>query len=174
MRIWVAILLASCSSSNGGSQVTTDAKPIDAPTTEASTVYHGTLDHTALVDFGGGMYCTYSITLTSLAVDVTVRPTGEVSAAAVQNLNVEGIVGTCPYTPSPPSIAKYTLASAKPIPNGATLELAGDPANQPKVALTIDMTTTGVHQAVTATFHRTDQAGVLNWSVTAQLTLAAP
>jgi hypothetical protein len=173
MRSWVAIVLASCSPSSAG-QVTADATPVDAPATEASTVYHGTLDQTAPVDFGGGSFCTYSITLTSLAVDVTVRPTGEVTAASVQNLNVEGIVGTCPFTPSPPSIAKYTLASAKPIPNGATLELDGDPANAPKVALTIDMIASGVHQAVTATFHRTDQATVLNWSVTAQLTLAAP
>jgi hypothetical protein len=173
MRIWLALVLASCSPSSG-SQATTDATSVDAPATEASTVYHGTLDQTAPVNFGGGVYCTYSITLTSLAIDVTVRPTGEVSGASVQNLNVEGIVGTCPFTPSPPSIAKYTLASAKPIPNGATLELDGDPANAPKVTLTIDMIATGVHQAVTATFHRTDQAAVLNWSVTAQLTLAAP
>jgi hypothetical protein len=172
--MWVAIVLASCSPSSG-SQVTADATPVDAPETDPSTVYHGTLDQTAPVDFGGGNFCTYSITLTSLAVDVTVRPTGEVTAAAVQNLNVEGIVGTCPFTPSPPSIAKYSLASAKPIPNGATLELDGDPANAPKCTLTIDdMVASGVHQAVTATFHRTDQAAVLNWTVTAQLTLAAP
>jgi hypothetical protein len=172
--MWVAIVLASCSPSSSGSQVTADAPLVDAPETDPSTVYHGTLDQTAPVDFGGGNFCTYSITLTSLAVDVTVRPTGEVSAAAVQNLNVEGIVGTCPFTPSPPSIAKYSLASAKPIPNGATLELAGDPANAPKCTLTIEMIASGVDQAITATFHRTDQATVLNWTVTAQLTLAAP
>ncbi|MEO8841171.1 MAG: hypothetical protein ABI591_03285 [Kofleriaceae bacterium] len=172
MRRSVAIVLASCSPSSG--QVAVDAALVDAPVTEASTVYHGTLDQTAPVMFGGGTYCTYSITLTSLAIDVTVRPTGDVSAAAVQNLNVEGIVGACPYTPSPPTIATYMLASAKPIPNGTALELAGDPANTPKVTLTIDMLAAGVDQAVTATFHRTDQAAVLNWTVTAQLTLAAP
>jgi hypothetical protein len=171
--MWVAIVLASCSPSSGA-QVPADATSVDAPDTQPSTIYHGTLDQTAPVDFGGGMFCTYSITLTSLAIDVTVRPSGEVTAAAVQNLNVEGIVGTCPFTPSPPSIAKYTLASAKPIPNGATLELDGDPANAPKVTLTIDMIASGVHQTVTATFHRTDQTAELNWSVTAQLTLAAP
>jgi hypothetical protein len=173
MRMWVTLVLASCSPSSG-SQVAADARPVDAPATESSTVYHGMLDQTVPVTFGGGSFCTYSITLTSVTVDVTVRPTGEVSAATVQNLNVEGIVGTCPFAPTPPSIAKYTLSSAKPIPNGATLELAGDPANSPKVALTIDMVAAGTHQAVTATFHRTDQDAVLNWSVTTQLTLVAP
>lgn len=173
MRMWVAVVLASCSPSSG-SHVTADAPLVDAPAAEISTVYHGTLDQTPPVTFGGGTFCTYSITLTSVAVDVTVRPTGEVSAATVQNLNVEGIVGTCPFTPTPPSIAKYTLSSAKPIPNGSTLELVGDPANEPKVALTIDMVAAGTHQAVTATFHRTDQDPVLNWSVTTQLTLAVP
>lgn len=169
----LSLVVAGCTASTGG--VTGDAgKPADAGTPGASKTYRGTLDMSQTVPFGGVVYCAYSITLRQIDVQITMRPSGEVTGAAVQALNVEATVGTCPYPPSPPSIANYTLGTAKMIPNGSMLTLTGDPANSPMVALDITTTTSGTKQEAMLSFLRTDQTGELAWNVVVTVPLTAP
>jgi hypothetical protein len=148
-----------------------DQAKSDATIADSSATYHGTLDMSQTVPFGGVTYCAYSITLRQIDATVTMR-SGEVTGAMVQALNVEATVGTCPYPPQAPSIATYSLDSAKATPTGATLQLSGAAANAPKVALTIDVSPNGVSQQANMTFQRTDQTGELMWTVKPTLLLA--
>lgn len=172
MRRGLLIALAACSPSTGGTAI--DAGPTaDAPTATESKTYHGTLEMSPTVPFGGVVYCAYSITLRQLDVSITLRPSGEVTAASVQALNVEAVVGSCPYQPSPPSIAEYSLGTAKMIPNGSMLTFTGDAANQPVVALTVTTAASSTGQQAKLTFVRTDQTGELAWTVKATVPLTA-
>lgn len=172
--MWRGLLIAlvACSPSTGGT--TTDAgKTADSATATESKTYHGTLEMSPTVPFGGVVYCAYSITLRQLDVSITLRPSGEVTAATVQALNVEAVVGSCPYQPSPPSIAQYSLGTAKMIPNGSMLTLTGDAANSPMVALTITTAAAGDKQQAMLSFLRTDQSGELAWNVKVSVPLTA-
>ncbi|HET9992771.1 MAG TPA: hypothetical protein VFQ65_29755 [Kofleriaceae bacterium] len=163
--------LGACSSSTGGT-AGDDTTKTDAPAPEMSATYHGTLAMSQTVPFGGVTYCAYSITLRQIDATITMRPSGEVTGAMVQALNVEATVGSCPYQPQPPSIANYALDSAKLTPTGSTLQLAGAPANAPMVALTIDVSPSSSGQQAMMTFQRTDQTGELAWTVKPALALA--
>jgi len=168
-----SLAVAGCTASTGGA--TGDAgKPADSSTPDSSKTYHGTLEMSPTVPFGGVVYCAYSITLRQIDVSITMRPSGEVTGAAVQALNVEATVGSCPYMPSPPSIANYSLGTAKMIPNGSMLTLTGDPANSPVVALAITTTASGTKQSAMLSFQRTDQSGELAWNVVVTVPLTAP
>ena len=171
MRRWfVLATLAACSAGSPGGDDTT--KMTDAATASMSTTYHGTLDMSATVPFGGVTYCAYSITLRQIDVTITMRPSGEVTGSMVQALNVEATVGSCPYPPAAPSIANYSLDSAKITPTGSMLQLAGAAANSPKVALTIDTSPNGSGLQASMSFQRTDQTGELMWTVKPTLLLA--
>jgi len=171
MRWWFVLALAACSpgAPSGGDDTT---KTADATMASSSTTYHGTLDMSATVPFGGVTYCAYSITLRQIDAMVTMRSSGEVTGSTVQALNVEAVVGSCPYQPQPPSIANYSLDSAKATPTGSMLQLAGAAANTTKVALSIDLSPNGSGLQAAMTFQRTDQTGELMWTVKPTLLLA--
>jgi len=173
MRRWftLALTVAACSPSTASTGDDGSATS-DSSTPDSSSTYHGTLAMSQTVPFGGVTYCAYSITLRQIDATITMRPSGEVTGAMVQALNVEAIVGSCPYQPQPPSIANYSLDSAKLTPTGSTLQLAGAPGNAPMVALTIDTSPNGAGQQAMMTFQRTDQTGELMWTVKPTLSLA--
>lgn len=175
MRRWftlaIVLALGGCSSSTGGT-AGDDTTKTDAPIVDSSATYHGTLDMSQTVPFGGVTYCAYSITLRQIDATIMMRQSGEVTGATVQALNVEATVGSCPYQPQPPSIANYSLDSAKLTPTGSTLQLVGAAANAPMVALTIEVSPSGTGQQAAMTFQRTDQTGELMWTVKPTLALA--
>ena len=170
MRYLAVVGLAACGSVHG--QVTPDASSIDAPDQSPPKTYHALLDQTNAVSFGGAPYCKYTITLKQLDVAIAIQPSGRVSSAIVQDLNVEAVVPPCPYSPSPPSIANYSLDSAKPVTGGTELTFKGAMANTPAVALTAMLLSSGSVYSAQLGFMRTDQAAILNWSVAVQVTLA--
>jgi hypothetical protein len=171
MGRWFALVLAACSPATSGTGDDT-TKMTDAAAPDSATTYHGTLAMSATVPFGGVTYCAYSITLRQIDATIMMRHSGEVTGATVQALNVEATVGTCPYQPQPPSIANYSLDSAKVTPTGSTLQLGGAAANAPMVALTIDTSPNGSGIQAAMTFQRTDQTGELMWTVKPTLLLA--
>jgi hypothetical protein len=171
MGRWFALVLAACSPSTSSSGDDT-TKMTDAAMPASSATYHGTLDMSATVPFGGVTYCAYSITLRQIDAMITMRHSGEITGATVQALNVEATVGSCPYPPQAPSIASYSLDSAKVTPTGSTLQLAGATGNAPMVALTIDTSPNGSGLQAAMTFQRTDQTGELMWTVKPTLLLA--
>jgi len=139
----------------------------DAPMTQPAVAYHGTLAAAPPVAFGGGAFCNYVITLKQLDVVISMQNT-DVSASTVQALDVETTDTACPYLVTPPAIQKYTLETAKPAPTGSMITFSGDPSNITAVALTVVTTSTTSAQL---TFHRTDQIGVLAWTVPATVAL---
>src|SRR4051812_50212076 len=87
----------------------------DAPAPPVS--YTGKLDKTPIVTFGGGApppTCTYTMSLQDLTVDLGIRPTGEVVTGRIQNVNVEGLVAACMYSPAGPRGAGYMLPTPDP------------------------------------------------------------
>lgn len=170
MRYLAVVALAACGSVNG--KVTPDASTADAADMSQPTTYHAMLDHTDAVPFGGTPYCNYTITLEQLDVAIAIQASGRVSSATVQDLNVEGTLMMCPYPPSPPSIANYSLESSKPVSGGTELTFKGAAANAPAVALTAVLQPTGSIYSAHLGFMRTDQVSTLNWSVAVTLTLA--
>ncbi len=96
MRFVLAtVALAACGSVNGG--MPPDAAPaVDAPDMTPPTTYHAMLAQTDPVAFGGGGFCNYTITLKQLDVAIAIQPSGHVSSATVQDLNVEGTDAMCP------------------------------------------------------------------------------
>ncbi|CAN5632859.1 hypothetical protein BH11MYX1_BH11MYX1_02970 [soil metagenome] len=170
-RMWrpALVLLTGCLQPTTGAPVdAAGTGSADAPVTQPAIAYHGTLAATPPVAFGGGAFCNYTITLKQLDVVISLQNT-DVSAATVQALDVEATDTACPYAVMPPAIQKYTLETAKPTPTGSIMTFSGDPSNATAVALSVvTMSTTSAQ----LTFHRTDQAGALAWTVTATVPLA--
>lgn len=174
----VALGVAACGNVDGKAGIDA-AGPVDATAgSDAGPAhrYRGTLDATTPVQFGGGPkgFCTYSITLKQLAVELTVQASGEVTAGAVSDLNVEAIVGTCSAGVIPPKIARYTLDSAKAAPGGTLLTFQADPANEPNVALTGVVGFGGTQARATLNFKRGGDTvdPVLDWQVVAPVDIA--
>ncbi len=171
-RMWryaVVTLLAGCLEPTTGATLDAGATgSADAAVTTPAVAYHGTLAAAAPVAFGGGTFCNYTITLKQ--IDVVISQRGpDVTAATVQALDVEGTDSACPYLVTPPAVQKYTLDTAKPTPTGNMMSFAGDPANVTAVSLTVTTTST---TSAALTFHRTDQAGALGWTVSTTVALA--
>jgi hypothetical protein len=153
---------------------TVASEPKDGAVNETPIMYKATMDQTPATPFGGAPYCSYTITLKQLDVELGILPSSkQVTTGRVQDLNVEAVVPPCQYGPTPPSIATYTLASAtRSMNGGTTLTFQGDPANAPVVSLGGELTSAGsVYQAQLG-FQRTDEPSPLNWSVLVTVTLS--
>lgn len=128
------------------------------------------------VTFGGSGFCTYTITLKQIDVQLGILPSGQVSSGQVQDLNMEAVVPTMPPCgggPIPPNIATYQLATAMPSTGGMTLMFQGGASNMPPAALVIELTKTGSLYSAKLTFHRNDgQAAIFEWTVTTTVSLA--
>ena len=136
--------------------------------------YKAYLDPVPPANFGSGAdntHCAYTMTLKQLSVELDIRPSGEVTAGTVQNLNVEAVIQPCVYAPAPTVIANYAFQAATATPTGQTVTFLGATNNQTKVNLSMTLTPgTSVYTAV-LTFHRTDQGPPLDWNVVVPLTL---
>jgi hypothetical protein len=164
----------STSSGQGGAP---DAEPApsdggtDGSSADPPKRYGGALAATETFDFGGSGFCKYQMTLKDVLVDVRVLPTGEVSAATVKDLAVEKAID-CPHAPMPESKQSFTLKSSTIVPSGVRVELNGASTNRPKTALVVDLTAKAGGYEAALTWHRTDQAPPLDWTVTATIQLA--
>lgn len=149
--------------------------PVDASTSEAGAQgrpFTGTLAATKAATFGGGSFCNYRLTMKSVEVAVRATTTGEITNATVTSLAVEEAVPPCTYTPVPPNLHKYYLASSSKLPGGGShLELVMDPLNRTAATLVVegDFSTDSVNAALE--WHRTDQKAPLDWRVTTTVPL---
>ncbi len=151
---------------------------VDAPPVTLTT-YRGTLAMAPTARFGGTVYCPYSLVLSQVEVEVTIATTGQLRGATSQGLAVETrLIGTTPagcttQVPGiPPNILKFTFKSATQTSTGYTVLLDGDPANEPRSAMSLTLTpSTGAYSAV-AKWTRTDQVPELTWTVNGNLTMA--
>jgi hypothetical protein len=150
-------------------------EPMDAAV-GMPTTYKGRLDQTTPAMFGGGPmgYCTYTMSLKQLTVEVGMLPSGEVTSGRVQDLQVEAIVGTCMYAPAAPSIASYAFVSATPNTAGMMLTFEGEATNATKTSLVVNLSASGPTQTAAMVFHRTDLGAPLDWRVAVTVPLAAP
>lgn len=150
----------------------------DGPGSELPVMYKGTMAQTPAMPFGGSPFCSYTITLQQLDVELGILPSSkQVTTGRIQDLNVEAVVATtppCPYGPAPPSIANYTLATATPSASGMTLTFQGDPTNAPVVSLGVELSSAGSVYQARLGFLRTDVMPPLNWSVLVTVPLSPP
>ena len=165
----LAVSIAGCGQVNA---TPTDATSRDAPDQTPPKTFHALLDATPATPFGGDPYCKYTITLKQLDVAISVKASGQVESATIQDLNVEAVVPPCPYGPADPSIAKYSLDAAKPISGGTQLTFKGDATNAPAVMLTVDLQPLATLYMAKLAFLRTDQQPPLAWNVAVMMTLS--
>jgi len=141
-----------------------------------TTTYKGMLDQTPAMTFGGAPYCSYTIALKQLDVELEILPSEQVTAGKVQALNVEAVVPTtppCPYGPAGPTISNYTFASAMSSTSGMTLTFQGAATNTPVASLEVELLSVGSVYQARLGFHRTDVSSPLDWSVLATVPLSA-
>jgi hypothetical protein len=173
----VAMLAGACGTVTGELPDATTGTS-DGPVSATPVTYKGSTAQTAATPFGGSGYCSYTIVLKQLDVQLGIVPTGkQVTSGQVQYLGVEAVVPTtppCPYGPAGPVIENYTFASSTPTATGVTLMFQGAPANSPIVTLSVDLSAAGSGYQARLNLHRTDVPVPLNWTVTTTLTLAPP
>ena len=168
----------SSSSGAGADAAAVDARPAIDARPDSSVTYTAMLDATPPVSFGAAMptptFCTYSITLRQLAIELGITPDGRITRGHVQDLNVEATTNVdCTLGVIPQNVAQYTYRSSKDGATGPTLLFEGDAPNEPPALLTIQLSAqdTAAPQAVLS-FQRTQIAAPYNWVVTQTLTLA--
>lgn len=169
----LVVLVAACEADVGTTPdgPSVDAAPGPGPGGQADHVrYRGTLAASPTVQFGGDPYCTYSVTLRNVVLDVVVRGTEELTSMSIDDTMTEAIVGSCPYAPSPQSRQQFAHDSGRPVPANAegtfTPLLTGVAANRPMTAATALVTIVDdARLQVTARWERTDQAPPLKWIV---------
>ena len=140
--------------------------------------YRGTLAATSAVPFGGGTFCSYSVVLNNVDVDVALRNGDELQAMSIEDTMTESIVGTCPYTAEPPNRQMFSHNSERPVKtnpdNRVDPTLVGLAANRPMTSAlsTVTVQTDG-SLAATIRWERTDQTPPLKWIIatTAPITL---
>lgn len=146
------------------------------PPLPGAVTYTGHVDMTPEVTFGGGApppVCTYTMSLHDLRIELAIRPSGEVVSGRVQNVNVEGLVAPCMYSPNGPVLAGYRLQLAVPSSAGVALSFTGDPTNQTEVDLAGVLSGLGTSYTVVLRFHRTDLDPPLDWQVVTSVSLSA-
>lgn len=151
------------------------AVPIDASAVDAgpqSRSLTGTLAATKATDFGGGNYCKYRMTMKSIEVTLSVTAAGDVANATVTSLAVEETVPPCQYTPTPPMLLRYYLASSSKLPGGGShLELGMDPLNRTEATMVIEGDFSVDNAKAALEWHRTDQPSPLDWRITTSVSL---
>lgn len=167
-----ALALAACGSV--GSEQVDAAVTIDAPPGGMATTYRGHLDAVPPVPFGHmPETCDYTMTFQQLDVTLMLQA-GTPTGGRVQNLNVEMIVGTCPFSPAPNVISSYTFESSKTGPSGLELTFQHDPTNKTIASLVMTLVKTAAGYTAKLTFHRTDIGTPFDWTVKTDVALTTP
>lgn len=162
-------IAAACSACGTVSNQPADA----ADAAPVARTYHGMVPQTAPVAFGGAPECSYTVTLRQTDIQLGILPSGQATRGQVQTLYDEAITSTCGHPPASPTISNYTFASATPSGSGMTLTFQEKQGDKPGASLVIGLTAAGAAYQAQLTFHRTDQGGVLAWTVMMSATLTA-
>lgn len=163
----------------GGVDAGPDARP---PTPPGSTVYRGIMTSIPAVTFGGQgatEWCTYTIELRQVELELTVSTTGQITGGTSQALAVETRLATptppgCTAGPGiPPNIHKFTFRSATPSGNNTMIVMDGAIANEPRTGLTVTLSPSAGAFSAASRWMRTGGVNdpVLTWTVNANLTL---
>jgi hypothetical protein len=165
-----ALLAGAC----GG--VTPPADVDGSVTTDApggsAVPYRGHVDALAPVPFGMmPASCDYTMTFKQLDVVIGLDGTTPRSGR-VQNLNVEAVIGSCPYPPAPDVISIYTFESVKAGAGGMELTFQADPTNRTVASLIVLLVKSATGYTAKMTFHRTDLASPFDWTVKADVAVA--
>ena len=134
--------------------------------------WRGAVGATLPVEFGGGGYCRYRITLEQVKVDVVAAASGEVVAATVTATALEEVVSpSCQTATIPSHTQTYALVRATVLPSGVGhLELVGLSTNDPPASLVVEGDFHTASPALSLAWHRTNQGPPLDWRVSAQVT----
>jgi hypothetical protein len=165
----VAAACSACGAVNNQPAEAAADAPADAPVAQT---YHGAVSASTPVAFGGAPECSYTVTLRQTDIQLGILPSGQVTRGQVQTLYDEAITSTCGHPPASPTISNYTFASATASGIGMTLTFPEKPGDKPGASLVIALSAPGATYQAQLTFHRTDQGGVLAWTVTMSATLA--
>lgn len=127
------------------------------------------------VPFGGSPYCSYSITLKDILVEVLADPQDGLVAMVVADTTSEAIVGTCPYPPAGPNRQVFEHRGGTlgwPQTNTVVPELQGNASNSPKTDATSNVVREkDTRLTATLRWHRTDQPPPLDWTVMMEVPL---
>jgi hypothetical protein len=149
----------------------------DAQLPPGTTTYRGTLQMAPLARFGGSPYCTYTVALSQIELELNLLTSGEVKGGTSQALAVEMQLASttppCPAGPGgiPPNIHKFTFKSATPSGTGYLVMMNSDPANQPSSKLAFTLSPAAGAFTAAARWTRTDALAILTWDVMSDLTL---
>jgi len=145
-----------------------------APAASKVLAWHGRVDTSPMVDFGGGQWCNYHVVLSDLELHMTLDDAGHIASSDLTNTMTETATA-CDAEPL--GVQANSYAFRKPTATTATtltVMQTPDPNNLPQADVTL------VAEAVDAThmrarllFHRTGAVdNVLNWrdSIDVELT----
>lgn len=171
-RLGLIIALCGC---NAGVEGTSGPGGGDASTPGGGDAaefvrYRGTLANTQTVPFGGSGFCDYTVVLQNVELDVVLREASELAAMSIEDTMTEAVVGSCPYTPEPPSRQVFSHDSKRAVPTNAdgNVEpmLTGATANRPMTkALALVTVQNASALSATVRWERTDQGPPLKWIV---------
>jgi hypothetical protein len=159
-----------------------DGGPDSSMQQPVTTTYGGALAASPVVPFVNRQptyVCAYTIVLKSIELALTISSTGQITGGTASNTTEEKVTNpgstpdTCPYAPAGPTTLKFNFKSATPVGASTMVVMEGEAANSPKSTLAITLTPSAGAFSAAARWTRTDQIPVLNWSVTANLTLTA-
>ncbi|HEX3764967.1 MAG TPA: hypothetical protein VHW23_40005 [Kofleriaceae bacterium] len=175
----VALLAGACGTVAGSPAPDASVGDATGPGSDGSVpsavMWEGQLAMSPTTTFGGNGFCTYSITLKQIDVQLAILPSGQVSSGQVQDLNMEAVVPTTPPCgggPIPPNIATYQLATAVAGAGGMMLTFRGGSTNQPPADLVVTLTKVNTLYSAAMTFQRNDgQAAIFEWKVTTTIQL---
>ena len=145
-----------------------------APTTSDAILWRGQIATTSPVAFGGGIYCSYSVVLSSIDVTLSLDRQGRVTASTIRNTMTESTPPDCPAAALgvQQNIYGFDATTQKP-PVGLTVSLAPDAKNLPLANITLDAEVDDAdHMSASIVFQRTGGTDPsLNWKVTTQVQL---
>ena len=157
----IAMLCSACGAVSGGPVAIADAA-IDGP---VPTTYHGVVNETSPpVSFGGPPYCSYTMTLRQLDIQLGIKPSGELVSGQVEALYHEQVV-VCADPPANEAIMHYTLTAAVPASGGMMLSFQEKAGDHPGATLSVVLTPAGPGYQAQFSFHRTDLAPPFDWRV---------
>lgn len=138
--------------------------------------FAGRLAASPRVQFGGGGYCDYAMTLRDVIVDIVVRERGFFVNGLVTDTAVEEALNGCPHAPSPPHAQVYEY-TGNPLPGAAmfAVGLTPDPGNAQQA--TLDAVATVSFETaprVDLRWHRIDQPAPLDWDIRVDALELAP
>jgi hypothetical protein len=134
--------------------------PSSDPTLPDLTITSQMSDDTT--DYGGPPFCNYSVTISNVALVITVKSGGQLTLSLTCTM-VEQVLGNCPYAPIPTNTHHYSGVGALSVVSVAeTLNAAA--SNQPQCTAQVQGTVSAGRFVGTVDIKRVDQQGSLAWA----------